>query len=146
MGGLWLSERSCAPRQHSSELLQQLKERGDAVSCGACLLGERRGDGASKKALQGTEPAFPIGNIHLSKVLFMFLGYFVVLLVVFVCVFGSTRTAQSGLTTRERGFYFPRNVHFAISVVAGGHFVARMLTLGLKFVLLTLQTLLAIGC
>lgn len=146
MGGLWLSERPCAPRQRSSELLQQLKERGDAVSCGACLLGERRGDGASKKALQGTELAFPIGNIHLSKVLFMFLGYFVVLLVVFVCVFGSTRTAQSGLTTRERGFYFPRNVHFAISVVAGGHFVARMLTLGLKFVLLTLQTLLAIGC
>lgn len=43
-------------------------------------------------------------------------------------------------------FFFPRNVHFAISVVAGGHCVARRLILDLKSVLLTLQTLLAIGC
>ena len=39
-------------------------------------------------------------------------------------------TAQPGLKTWRIFFCFPRNVHFAISVVAAGHFVARRLNSG----------------
>lgn len=145
----------CVYNCHPSSLIELCWCSPAAQRDGRCKTAERktRKPASKRQLLYETEEAFLPGNVHLPKGFWggcwwVGIGFFLGG-VQTNRILVSIITAQPELTTWQIfyvvEFFFPRNAHFAIPVVAGGHFVARAIIPGLKSLLLTLATLPAIG-